>query len=128
MVSLSVKCSSGTTFEVEAELSMTVLEFKEKLVGHASTPAAQQRLIYKGRILRDESTLEHYGVEDKHTIHMVRGAAQPATPAPAPAAMGQASPFGGLGGFGGMGGGMAGGNFAQMQQQLMQNPDMMQSM
>ena len=39
MVSLSVKCSSGTTFEVEAELSMTVLEFKEKLVGHASTPA-----------------------------------------------------------------------------------------
>ena len=40
MVSLSVKCSSGTTFEVEAELSMTVLEFKEKLVGHASTPLA----------------------------------------------------------------------------------------
>lgn len=38
-------------------------------------PAEQQRLIYKGRILKDDKTLESYGLESDHTIHLVRGAA-----------------------------------------------------
>lgn len=31
----------------------------------------RQRLIYKGRVLQDESVLEDYQIEEGHTIHMV---------------------------------------------------------
>ena len=69
------------------ELTDTVLEVKEKLVSGSSVPAAQQRLIYKGRILKDSSTLDEYAVADGQTVHLVRGAAPAgSTPAPAPAA------------------------------------------
>ncbi|KAM1174224.1 hypothetical protein ACFX19_027383 [Malus domestica] len=37
-------------------------------------------LIYKGRILKDDQTLQRYGLEADHTLHMVRGFA-PATSA-----------------------------------------------
>ena len=109
---ISVRCSTGTKFTVEADTGDTVEELKSKLVEGSSVPAQQQRLIYKGRILKDEQTIEHYGIEDGHTIHLVRGAASAApspapSPAPAPAA---AAPGGGLGGaadpfgLGGLGG------------------------
>ena len=55
------------------------------------------KFVYKGRILKDEDTLESYGVEEDHTIHLVRARAPPA-PAPAP------SPAPGA--FGGLRGGL----------------------
>ena len=56
-----------------------MLELKEKIAESLSVPAAQQRLIYKGRVLKDELTLESYDVQDGHTVHMVKGAAAAAT-------------------------------------------------
>lgn len=43
------------------EPSSTVMEVKEKLSEQCSIPATEQRLIYKGQILKDERTVESYG-------------------------------------------------------------------
>nr|XP_043632195.1 ubiquitin domain-containing protein DSK2b-like isoform X2 [Erigeron canadensis] len=154
-VTVNIRCSNGNKFTVQVTLDSSVENFKSVLAQNCDIPAPQQRLIYKGRILKDDQTLTSYGLEADHTVHLVRGfvpaTATPAAGAPiganttTPPVAGQvdggttvggtglgASPFsglglGGLGGLGGNGGVFGAGlpELQQMQQQLTQNPNMM---
>nr|CAD1844713.1 unnamed protein product [Ananas comosus var. bracteatus] len=142
-VTVHIRCSNGSKFSVQVDLEATVGAFKGVVAGSCDVPAEQQRLIYKGRILKDDQTLASYGVESDHTIHLVRGAAPSSTPAPttttnqgasrtpnsSPPGGGGGSLFPGLGGMSGTGAsGLFGSGFPdleQMQQQLTQNPNMM---
>lgn len=150
-VALNIRCSNGNKFSVRLNLESTVETFKGVIAQNCDIPADQQRLIYKGRILKNEETLASYGLQADHTVHMVRGftpaAPAPApVPAPAPASTGSPNEGPGLGGAGlgsplfpGLGLGALGGSgapglfgagaglpeFEQMQQQLNQNPNMM---
>ncbi|KAH1040482.1 hypothetical protein J1N35_042225 [Gossypium stocksii] len=153
-VTVNIRCSNGTKFTVRTNLESTVGSFKALLAQNCDIPADQQRLIYKGRILKDDQTLQSYGLQADHTIHMVRGFA-PSSSTPPPSATTNvatdnttpgvtrgigsndgaglgASLFPGLnplGGGGGSGGfGLFGSGlpeFEQVQQQLTQNPNMM---
>ena len=62
MVKLSVKpTAGGQKIEVEADPSSSVLELKELLAPTCNIPAAEQRLVWKGQILKDERTVDSYG-------------------------------------------------------------------
>lgn len=139
---LHIRCANGSKFTVQTDLGATVGAFKEVVAGSCDVPAPQQRLIYKGRILKDEQTLESYGVETDHTIHLVRGVAPPAASSAPAAASPLASstpssgPAGGLGGLfpgvGAPGSGRPSGIFGpgfpeleQVEQHLSQNPNLM---
>nr|XP_010943917.1 ubiquitin domain-containing protein DSK2b isoform X2 [Elaeis guineensis] len=141
-----IRCSNGSKFSVQTSLDSTVEAFKAVVAGSCDVPAEQQRLIYKGRILKDDQTLASYGVESDHTIHLVRGAA-PSSANTAASNLGASrtsnegsgpggagfggSLFPGLGanGLAGLGGsGLSGLGFPeldQVQRQLTQNPSMM---
>ncbi|KAJ0703598.1 putative Ubiquitin-like domain, Heat shock chaperonin-binding, UBA-like superfamily [Helianthus annuus] len=152
-VTVNVRCSNGTKFSVQASLESSVESFKSVVAQNCDIPAEQQRLIYKGRILKDDQTLKSYGMEADHTVHLVRGFV-PATSTPAGGAPTRANtttpsagearsvegdtiggtglggslfPGLGLGGLGGNGGMFGAGlpELEQMQQQLTQNPNMM---
>ncbi|KAL3345843.1 hypothetical protein AABB24_024669 [Solanum stoloniferum] len=155
-VTINVRCSNGSKFTVQVALDSSVGSFKSTLAQHSDIPAEQQRLIYKGRILKDEQTLTSYGLEADHTVHLVRGFAPAAAVntasavnignpnanqnAPSDAAPNVGGPFAGSGlgaslfpglGSGGSGGGLLGAglpDFEQVQQQLTQNPNMMRDM
>src|SRR5690554_4604027 len=60
-LNLNIKSSNGTSFPVQAEEDMTVGDFKKKLEEKSNIPAAQQRLIYSGHVLKDAQTLQSYG-------------------------------------------------------------------
>ncbi|XP_059623331.1 ubiquitin domain-containing protein DSK2b-like isoform X2 [Cornus florida] len=72
-VTIHIRCSNGSKFSVQVSLDSAVGSFKSVLAQNCDIPADQQRLIYKGRILKDDQTLESYGLEADHTVHMVRG-------------------------------------------------------
>ncbi|KAI0494025.1 hypothetical protein KFK09_024156 [Dendrobium nobile] len=74
LATVNVRCSNGSKFSVQIALDATVGAFKTLLAEKSDVPTQQQRLIYKGRILKDEQTLESYGLESDHTVHLVRGA------------------------------------------------------
>ncbi|KAK6916811.1 Ubiquitin-associated domain [Dillenia turbinata] len=78
-VTVQIRCSNGSKFSVRSNLDSTVGAFKAVVAQNCDVPADQQRLIYKGRILKDDQTLESYGLQADHTIHMVRGSAPPAS-------------------------------------------------
>nr|XP_023900996.1 ubiquitin domain-containing protein DSK2b-like [Quercus suber]POE50081.1 ubiquitin domain-containing protein dsk2b [Quercus suber] len=78
-VVINIRCSNGTKFTVRTSLDSSISAFKAALAQNCDVPADQQRLIYKGRILKDDQTLESYGLQAEHTVHMVRGFASAAT-------------------------------------------------
>ncbi|KAL3630014.1 hypothetical protein CASFOL_022998 [Castilleja foliolosa] len=151
-VNINIRCSNGSKFSVKTSLESTVGEFKGVVAQNGDVPPQQQRLIYKGRILKDDQTLASYGLQADHTVHMVRGSAPPAAspPSSVPASATPTVPLGGgpvpgstgVAGAGaslfpGLGLGALGGTgtpglfgtglpeFEQVQQQLTQNPNMM---
>ena len=148
---LTIRSSNADKTEVVADPSISVGEFKRLISEKVSVTPELQRLIYKGRVLKDDCTLQFYGInEEGQTIHLVKSGGTSAsttdsnttsTPVSAPipsitnssATNQMLNPLSGFGGsgFGGLGnmGNMGGmGNMAGMQEELMRNPQMMQQM
>ncbi|KAF4757812.1 hypothetical protein FOZ63_012776 [Perkinsus olseni] len=109
-INITFKVSGGSSFEQGFDPETTIGDMKKGCVEKSGVPAEQQRLIYKGRILKDADTIGQHKIESGHTIHLVKGAA--------PA---------------GAGGGMGAGMNAMMQDpqvvsQMMQSPMVQQAM
>jgi len=147
--------SRSENFSVNIKSSHTIAEAKNIIAQSCDTPAERQRLIFAGRVLKDHQIISDCKISDGVTVHMVpipAGSNQPptnSTPsqssnqssntfnAPPPQPTGSAQPgafnfqnlFGGGNGLGNMFGGGNGGNFMQqMQQNIMQNPDLMRNL
>lgn len=75
-ITFTVKSSTDAKFTLTLPISTPVSELKQKLSSaeYADTPADRQRLIYSGRVLKDNETLETYKIKDGHTIHLVKSA------------------------------------------------------
>ncbi|GFZ10501.1 ubiquitin-like superfamily protein [Actinidia rufa] len=50
---------------------MPVSLFKEKIASEIGLPVGQQRLIFRGKVLKDDHLLSEYHVENGHTLHLV---------------------------------------------------------
>eukprot|EP00644_Phytophthora_capsici_P005777 jgi/Phyca11/98162/e_gw1.2.257.1 len=61
---------NGKFFNISCRLDWNVAQMKQKVMETTEVAVASQRLIYRGRVLEDESSLESYKVEDGHTIHL----------------------------------------------------------
>jgi ubiquilin len=73
-------------YEFTVPVTLTVVELKDKIAAESDVPATSQRLIYSGRVLKDQDTLEHYKIKSGHTIHLVKSANSNARAAPAASA------------------------------------------
>ncbi|QLQ81805.1 hypothetical protein HG537_0G00590 [Torulaspora globosa] len=72
-MSIRVQIKSGQNkWEVVIEGAKTVAEFKDEIAKVSQIPAANQRLIYSGKILKDDQTVESYKIQDGHAIHLVK--------------------------------------------------------
>ncbi|EKJ78541.1 hypothetical protein FPSE_01265 [Fusarium pseudograminearum CS3096] len=125
-ITFKVKTSSEGHQTITMSETATVLDLKTKLAGEdfENIPVERQRLIYSGRVMKNDDALSTYKIKNNNTIHMVKSAAsnqQPnqtptasasaATPAPANMAAGTANqPFAGLTGarYAGFGNGLPG--------------------
>lgn len=63
---LTIRPSSGSTFTTAISTDSTVLQLKEKLAT-ADLPAASIRLVYSGRVLKDDDQLSVYCKRSLHT-------------------------------------------------------------
>lgn len=74
---LTVKGSGSVKqFKLEGiEASLTIAEVKLKCKEECGLETDQQRLFFKGKLLKDEDTLEAAKIPDKGTLFLVKGAA-----------------------------------------------------
>ncbi|KAK7027522.1 hypothetical protein VNI00_015155 [Paramarasmius palmivorus] len=70
------KCPNELKLQITIATDKTVAELKEAIAKQSDVPADRQRLIYSGRVLKDEDLLSVYKIQSAHTIHMVKGAAR----------------------------------------------------
>ncbi|KAF8065410.1 hypothetical protein FPV67DRAFT_1608591 [Lyophyllum atratum] len=79
-VQINVKGPSELKLQISITTDKTVLELKQAIAEKSDVEAARQRLIYSGRVLKDEDELTIYKIQTGHTIHMVKGAARTGGP------------------------------------------------
>ncbi|KAG6962000.1 hypothetical protein JG688_00008823 [Phytophthora aleatoria] len=68
---LRLKTLDERVFDVEATSSMSVADFRAKVALATAVPVPRQRLIYRGKLLKDGVALAAYDLQDGHTVHLV---------------------------------------------------------
>lgn len=86
-LTFKVKSSGERLHTVTISDSATVLDLKTKLSekDYEDIPVDRQRLIYSGRVMKNEDALSNYKIKQGNTIHLVKSAASNPVPPPASA-------------------------------------------
>lgn len=72
-MSINIHVKSGQNkWDVSVETYNTILQLKEEIAKVSDIPADNQRLIYSGKILKNDQTVESYNMQDDHSIHLVK--------------------------------------------------------
>ncbi|KIV97079.1 hypothetical protein PV10_00874 [Exophiala mesophila] len=76
-VTFHVKSSGAQKWTLTLPVSTTTQDLKAKLATeeYANVPASAQRLIYSGKVLKDNDTLATHNVKEGNTMHLVKSAA-----------------------------------------------------
>ncbi|KAL0575595.1 UV excision repair protein rad23 [Marasmius crinis-equi] len=96
---ITVKTTQQKVFQIDAEPSDTVAVLKSKIESSQSHPVASQKIIYSGKILADDKTVESCGIKEKDFLVLMVSKPKPTpaattstTPAPAAQAPAAAAP------------------------------------
>lgn len=72
-MSINVHVKQGPNkWDVSIESTMNIEQVKERIASVSAIPAANQRLIYSGKILKDDQTVESYNIIDGASLHLVK--------------------------------------------------------
>ena len=77
---VNVKTISGEIKVIEVPASMTIKDFREKVMEVFNVPVDRQRLICQGKLLKDEQVVNDYIKENGQTVHLMVRADVPETP------------------------------------------------
>lgn len=86
MPTIFAKLSSGTTQSIEIDsLQIDVAALKEVLAEKVSIEVGFQRVVFRGKVLKDTDKLSSVGVDEGSTLHVVKSQTKAAESAPAQA-------------------------------------------
>lgn len=93
-ITFKVKTSGDKQHSITMTETATVADLKNKLSGAdlEDIPIERQRLIYSGRVMKNEEPLSTYKIKNGNTVHLVKSAASNPKPAPASSSTSSSTP------------------------------------
>ncbi|CAK5281502.1 unnamed protein product, partial [Mycena citricolor] len=82
---ITIKTTQQKVFQLDAEPTDTVADLKARIQEAHGHPTASQKVIYSGKILADDKTVESCGIKEKDFLVLMVSKPKP-TPTPMPAA------------------------------------------
>ncbi|XP_039033460.1 ubiquitin-like domain-containing protein CIP73 isoform X1 [Hibiscus syriacus] len=70
-IEIKIKTLDSQTYTMRVDKQMPVPALKEQIASVTGVLSEQQRLICRGKVLKDDQLLSAYHVEDGHTLHLV---------------------------------------------------------
>ncbi|KDP30188.1 hypothetical protein JCGZ_16970 [Jatropha curcas] len=70
-IEIKIKTLDSQTYTLRVDKQMPVPALKEQIASVTGVVSEQQRLICRGKVLKDDQLLSAYHVEDGHTLHLV---------------------------------------------------------
>ncbi|XP_052488130.1 ubiquitin-like domain-containing protein CIP73 isoform X1 [Gossypium raimondii] len=70
-IEIKIKTLDSQTYTLRVDKQMPVPALKEQIASVTGVLSEQQRLICRGKVLKDDQLLSAYHVEDGHTLHLV---------------------------------------------------------
>lgn len=70
-IEINIKTLDSQVHKLRVDKNAPVSVLKEKVVEATGVPLDQQRLIFRGRVLKDDHLLSEYHLEDGYTLHLV---------------------------------------------------------
>ncbi|KAG2580429.1 hypothetical protein PVAP13_6NG342100 [Panicum virgatum] len=70
-IEINIKTLDSQVHKLRVNKNAPVSVLKEKIVDATGVPLDQQRLIFRGRVLKDDHLLSEYYLEDGFTLHLV---------------------------------------------------------
>ncbi|DAZ99776.1 TPA: hypothetical protein N0F65_001285 [Lagenidium giganteum] len=70
-ISLNVRMLDHSTYQISILSSASVPELKEIIANETGVVIARQRLIFRGKVLKNDQPISAYSLEDGHTLHLV---------------------------------------------------------
>ena len=68
---IQIRSLTGKHTEIKVHHKMRVSELKELIEKQEQTPFDQQRLVYNGKQLEDERTLDYYNISQDTVVHII---------------------------------------------------------
>ncbi|CAL9049272.1 unnamed protein product [Musa banksii] len=87
-VEIKIKTLDSQTYTLRVDKSVPIPKLKEQIATVTGVISDQQRLICRGKVLKDDEILSAYHVEDGHTLHLVVRQPHQSTPSPSTGQMG----------------------------------------
>ncbi|XP_059635237.1 ubiquitin-like domain-containing protein CIP73 isoform X2 [Cornus florida] len=76
-IEIKIKTLDSQTYTLRVNKEVPVPDLKEQIASVTGVLSEQQRLICRGKVLKDDQLLSAYHVEDGHTLHLVARQAVP---------------------------------------------------
>ena len=68
---IQIRSLTGKQTEIKVHHKMTVAELKDTIERLEQTPFDQQRIVYNGKQLEDERTLDYYDIKQDAIVHII---------------------------------------------------------